>query len=577
VVLATSIAETSLTIEGVRVVVDAGLMRVPRFSPRHGLTRLETTRVTRSSADQRRGRAGRVAPGVCYRLWSEVEEQQLAPRGRPEILEADLAPLALELAEAGVQDPMTLRWLDPPPGPALAQARELLTQLNGIDATGRVTDHGRRMARVPVHPRLAHMLLRGADLGCGRLACQVAALVSERDVLRFEAGGPIDADLRLRVDTLQDLARGRPAWGTLAHGAAVDRGALHRALAISRDLARHLPSGARDGIDDSGQSGVLLAFAYPDRIAQRRASDSAGSLTGRVLLRNGAAAAFVGAQPLAAEPYVVVADLGGGRQTDPRIHLAAPLTLDEIETHFADQIDREEVVWWDGDAGIVRSQERHRLGALVLRERTLGASDPTTVARVLLAAVADTTLRELRWSEAARELRERMTFMHHVDPGWPDVSDAALTATLDEWLAPHVYGITRRDELRRLDLAGILAGLMTWQQRTALDDLAPSHISVPSGSRIRVDYSNPAAPVLAVRLQELFGWSDTPRVAGGRVPLTLHLLSPAHRPVQVTADLAGFWRAGYFDVRKELKGRYPKHYWPDDPLAATATRHTRPR
>jgi ATP-dependent helicase HrpB len=576
IVLATSIAETSLTIEGVRVVVDAGLMRVPRFSPRSGMTRLETVRVTRASADQRRGRAGRVAPGVCYRLWSEQEDQHLAAHGRPEILDADLAPLALELAEFGVSEPAELRWLDAPPAPALSQARELLTQLGALGADGRITKHGRRMARIGVHPRLAHMLLAASELGHGALACDVAAILGERDVLRFDAGAPVDADLRLRLEALDDLAdRGAPS--ARAHAAVVDRGALHRALAVARDLRRELSVSTAAPAPRPDAAGLLLAFAYPDRVAQRRAArdDGRGS-SERFLLRNGVGAALASPQALSAAAFLSVAELGG-QAPEARIFLAAPLTLEEIETHFEGQIDYEEIVSWDAEAGVVRAQERERLGALVLRERASSTPDPERVTAALLRAIADGGLRDLPWTDTARQFQQRLAFLRHLDPAWPDVSDSALGARLPEWLAPHVHGFTRRDELRRLDLASILSGLLSWEQRAALDELAPSHVAVPSGSRIRVDYTDARSPVLAVRLQELFGLAETPRVGRGRVPLTLHLLSPAQRPVQVTTDLAGFWRTGYFEVRKELKGRYPKHYWPDDPLEAVPTRHARPR
>ena len=574
VVLATSIAETSLTIEGVRVVVDSGLMRVPRFSPRSGMTRLETVQVTRASADQRRGRAGRVAPGVCYRLWNEREEQQLSPFTRPEILDADLAPFALELAAAGIDDPSSLRWLDPPPAAALAQARELLAQLGALDASGRLTPQGRRMARLPLHPRLAHMLLEGMALGHGALACDIAALLSERDIFRFDSQFPIDADLSLRVEALHDAAP-----STRAHGATVDRAALHRVRAVSRELARDtdLAGQLAPRTADREPIGLLLAFAYPDRIAQLRALREDDRIApGRFLLRNGVGATLPSPQALSIQPYVVVADLGG-RPPDGRIFLAAAVSLEEIETHFGAQIERDEVVSWDADSGAVRARERERLGALVLRERALATPHADAVVTALMSAVAESGLRDLPWSDAARQLQQRVAFLRRLDPTWPDMSDVALSATLSDWLAPYVYGLTRRDELRRLDLAAILLGTLDRAQRASLDKLAPSHLEVPSGSRIRIDYADPRSPVLSVRLQELFGLTETPRIAHGRVPLTLHLLSPALRPVQVTTDLAGFWRTGYFEVRKELKGRYPKHYWPDDPLQAAPTRHVRPR
>jgi ATP-dependent helicase HrpB len=580
VVLATSIAETSLTIEGVRVVIDSGLMRVPRFSPRSGMTRLETVPVSRASADQRRGRAGRTAPGVCYRLWSEQEEHHLAARGRAEILDADLAALVLELAEAGVADPARLRWLDAPPAAALAQARELLAQLGALGADGRITEHGRRVARLPAHPRLAHMLLAAAPLGLAGVACDVAALLSERDVFRFDRGTSPDPDITLRVELLHDAARGGTPR-THVHQATVDRPAVQRALAVSRELRRELgaapPSDPRPSSPDPRECGSVLAFAYPDRVAQRRpAGGDSRAAAPRYLLRNGVGAAFAVPTPLGAAPYIVVAELGG-QQPEGRIYLAAPIDVDDIEAQFGEQIVREEVVAWDAGAGAVRARERERLGALVLRERPLPRPDGDAVAAVLLRAVAEDGLRTLPWTDSARQLQQRVAFLHRLDVTWPDFSDAALAATIGEWLGPHVHGLTRLDELRRLDLTQILLALLTWEQRTALDELAPSHVAVPSGSRIRVDYSDPSSPVLAVRLQEVFGLMDTPRLARGRVALTLQLLSPAHRPVQVTSDLAGFWRTGYFDVKKELKGRYPKHYWPDDPLQAVPTRHVRPR
>jgi ATP-dependent helicase HrpB len=560
VVLATSIAETSLTIEGVRVVVDSGLMRVPRFSPRTGMTRLETVTVSRASADQRRGRAGRLGPGLCWRMWTEAEDAALQPYRPPEILEADLAPLALELAAWGVADPAELQWLDPPPAASFAQARELLAELGALDASGAVAPHGRAMAALPLHPRLAHMLLRAREMRLGATACDLAALLAERDVLRGDGRAP-DADVRLRLAAL----RGR---GAIA-GASVDHGALHRVRAEARDLRRHLR--ASDGEADDEAAGVLLAFAYPDRVAQRR--PGAG---GRYLLRNGRGAAFPEPQSLSEQPYLVAAELDdAGREG--RIALAAPLTLAEIERHFADQVVTDESVAWDEAAGAVRARRAERLGAIVLREAPLADPDPQRIADALVAAVRQAGIAALPWSTSAAQLRERIAFLHLHDPSFPDASDAALEAGMGEWLAPHLFGMRKMDEVRRLDLVPVLEAMLSWEQRRRLDELAPTYVQVPSGSRIPIDYANAEAPVLAVRLQEVFGWTETPRIAGGRVPLTLHLLSPAHRPVQVTRDLASFWRTGYFDVKKDLKGRYPKHYWPDDPLVAEATARAKPR
>jgi ATP-dependent helicase HrpB len=566
VVLATSIAETSLTIEGVRVVVDSGLMRVPRFSPRTGMTRLETVPVTRASADQRCGRAGRLGPGVCYRLWTEPEQAHRVPHGTPEIREADLAPLALELAAWGVSDPAELAWLDSPLPAAYTQARELLTELGALDAGGAITPHGRRMAELAFHPRLAHMVLRARELGAGGFACDLAALLGERDLLRGEGAAP-DADARLRLEALHAAARGR-APGSV-RGYAVDRGALHRVLAEARHWRERL--GVRGETGELDGAGLLLAFAYPDRIGQRRPGQR-----GHFLLRNGRGAALLEAQPLSEADWLVAAEVGGeGRES--RIFLAAPVELAELEAHFAEQMEEERVLEWDAEAGAVRARRRTRLGALVLRDAPWADPDPEAVRDALLEGVAREGVERLPWGRAARQLQERILFLHRLDPSWPDVSDAALAATLPGWLGPHVYGIRRREELGRLDLAGVLLALLSWERRRALEELAPTHLTVPSGSRVPIDYSDPEAPVLAVRLQEVFGLTETPRLARGRVPLTLHLLSPAGRPVQVTRDLASFWRSTYFEVKKDLKGRYPKHYWPDDPLTATPTHRVRPR
>ncbi len=569
VVLATSIAETSLTIEGVRTVVDSGRMRVPRFSPRTGMTRLETVPVSRASAEQRRGRAGRVAPGVCYRLWTEPEQAGLVPHTAPEILSADLAPLALELAAWGVADPAELRWLDPPPAAAFAQARELLAQLGALDAAGAATPHGRRMAGLAAHPRIAHMLLRAAELGRAPLACDLAALLAERDPFRGEGEAP-DADLRLRLEALRDARRGGRGGGSF-RGLRVDRGALHRVLDEARHWRAELGVPARAEEGDTDAAGLLLAFAYPDRIAQRRPGQA-----GRFLLRNGRGAALAGAQALADAAYLVAAELDGqGRES--RVFLAAPLAEEELAAHFAEQVATEETTAWDAEARAVRARRRERLGALVLRESALPDPDPEAVAAALLEGIAREWPGSLPWSRAAVQLRERLAFLHRADPSWPDASEPALLASLPEWLGPHVYGLRRLDEVQRLDLVAVLLGLLPWERRAALDELAPTHLAVPSGSRIPVDYSDPDAPVLAVRLQEVFGLTETPRIARGAVPLTMHLLSPAQRPVQVTRDLASFWRTTYFEVKKDLKGRYPKHYWPDDPLQATPTHRVRPR
>ena len=561
VVLATAIAETSLTIDGVRVVVDSGLSRVSRFAPRTGMSRLETVRVSRSSADQRSGRAGRTAPGISYRLWSAEENAHLPDRSRPEILESDLAALALDLAAAGVVDPLELRWLDQPPAPALAHARELLRELGALDDALRITPHGREISSFGLHPRLAHMLLTARAKGLGATACIIAALLEERDVLRRDAQFR-DVDLRSRIALVSQDARG--VVGD------VDRDAVRRVREQSRIWREQLRVAAAEPVDEHA-TGQLLALAYPERVAQRR--EGVGD---RYLLRNGSGAALQDPGVLANAPYLAIADLDG-RSPQSRIYLAAPLQHAEIEATFGSDIEVEDVVAWDADAGAILAVRRERLGAIVLHEGSLRAVDADAGARVIIDAIRRRDGISLPWSESAERLRDRVLFLRSLDSTWPDLSDSSLIATMDDWLRPHLTGIRRRAQVEHLPMVDLLFGMLTWQQRQQLDELAPTHIVVPTGSRIAVDYADLRTPSISVRLQEMFGLADTPRIAGGRVPVTLHLLSPAHRPVQVTRDLAGFWRSSYFDVRKDLRGRYPKHEWPEDPLNASPTRRAKPR
>jgi ATP-dependent helicase HrpB len=559
IVLATSIAETSLTIEGIRVVVDSGVSRVPRFSPRTGMSRLETVRVSRAAAVQRAGRAGRVAPGVAYRLWREDEDAHLLARATPEMLDADLTALALDLAAAGVADPGALRWIDPPPAAAMAHARALLEQLGALDTAGRITPHGTAIAAFGLHPRLAHLLVRGAALGAGPAACVVAAVLDERDLLRRDAMIR-DADLATRVLLVS---------GGIDSSIA-DREVLRRVRERVR-LLRDQLSIPRDAVVDASATGWLLALAYPDRVAERR--DGAGD---RYLLRNGFGATLAEAGALTGAPYLVVAELDG-RLPHARIYLAATLERDDLLRVLGDQVTREDRLEWDAGAGSVRAMRIERLGAIILREQPLRDVDDEQFARVLLDAVGREDGVSLRWSESARRLRERVAFLRRLDPSWPGLDEAALRDTREEWLLPHLIGLRRASEVERLDLHAILVDMLSWRQRQQLDELAPTHVVVPTGSRIPVDYADPAAPSIAVRLQEMFGLAETPSVGGGRVPLVLELLSPAHRPVQVTRDLAGFWRSSYFEVRKDMRGRYPRHEWPEDPLRAAPTRRAKPR
>ncbi|XEC97215.1 ATP-dependent helicase HrpB [Paenibacillus tarimensis] len=557
IVLATSIAETSLTVEGVRIVVDGGKMRVPRFSARTGMTRLETVTVSRASADQRRGRAGRTAPGVCYRLWTEEEDRMLPPAGIPEIMDTDLAPLALELCAWGVADPSELKWLNPPPAAAYRQAIQLLSQLNAVDSNGRLTEHGKQMASIGGHPRLIHMLLRSASSGNTATACRLAALLSERDMLRKEQGRA-EADLRLRLEALE---------GAVIPGYSVDPALRGRILAEADRLQQSVRRGKLPVSPDC--AGLLLAYAYPDRIAKRRSD-------GRFLLQNGRGAYLREMQPLSKADYIVAAELDD-EGTESRILLAAPIERDQLEEAFAGKIEIVQSVVWDREQQVVKAREKTVLGALVLSERPLAAPDPQAVVYALADGIRQHGLHMLPWTKPVRQLQQRMIFMNRTDPSWPAADEQSLLQSIGEWLSPHLYGMKKSTDLQRLNLKEALESMLTWEQKAQLDRLAPTHITVPSGSRIAVDYSDSESPVLAVKLQELFGLQDTPRIGNGKIPLTLHLLSPAQRPVQVTRDLRSFWSSAYFEVKKDLKGRYPKHYWPDDPSAAVPTHRVRPK
>ncbi|WP_309119511.1 ATP-dependent helicase HrpB [Paenibacillus sp.] len=549
VVLATSIAETSLTVEGVRIVVDSGLSRVPRYSPRTGLTALETTAVTVASADQRRGRAGRVAPGVCYRLWTEEEHRRLEPFGEPEILATDVTPLALELAVWGVRDPLELSWLDPPPEGAYKQAIDLLQRLGALDARGVVTPEGRRMAELGMHPRLAHMTLRGMEGGRGDLACELATLLEERD-----AQAPGGADMRLRVEALRRGAT--PA-------AAKQREVAARRMRDAGVVRDSRPTAA-------AASGELLALAFPDRVAMRRAN-------GKYVLAGGRGAEFAGDEPLSRETFLAIAELDGAG-VDSRIRSAAPVSAEALRRVCADRIRTEDDVYWDAASASVRARRRTTLDAIVLEETPAAAPDPERVKDALLRGIAETGLHLLPWTKAADQCRKRLLFLRrHAGEEWPDVSDERLLETLPDWLGSYVFGMKSKGDLERVRLVEALEAPLSWEQRRRMDDWAPTHLTVPSGSRLAIDYSDPDAPALSAKLQELFGWAETPRIGGGRVPVTIHLLSPAQRPVQITRDLANFWRETYFEIKKDLKGRYPKHYWPDEPTAAIATRGTRPK
>ena len=569
VVLATNIAETSLTIDGVRVVIDAGLARVPRFDPGSGMTRLDTQRISRASATQRAGRAGRLEPGVCYRLWSQDQHEQLAAYASAEILSADLAGLALQLGRWGVT-PGQLVWLDVPPAAAYAQAQDLLERLGALQGSSpqdwQLTRHGQAMAELPAHPRIAHLLLRGQALGLANMACDVAALLGERDILRG-AG----ADLHSRLVLLSGEERA-------ARGA---QGGVQRARQLARQYRGYLRGKPEQPVPDPQHPrwlGALLALAYPDRVAQQRRAGGA-----EYRLANGRAALFAEADSLMKQGWLVVADLGSRQgQREERIYLAADFDPALFDSVLAEQVRCVDQLDWDEREGVLRAERQRKVGELVLSREPLTGLDEAARSQALVNLVRRKGLELLPWTPELRQWQARVALLRQLDldqqgdSSWPDVSDGALLKSLEHWLMPYLGRVSRLSHFANLDLSSIVHNLLPWPLPQRLDELAPHHLSVPSGSSIRLDYSE-QPPILAVRLQELFGLAETPRIAGGRQVVKLHLLSPARRPVQVTQDLANFWRSTYAEVKKDLKGRYPKHYWPDDPLVAEATARAKPR
>lgn len=552
VVLATNIAETSLTIDGVRVVIDAGLARVPRFDPGSGMTRLDTQRISRASATQRAGRAGRLEPGVCYRLWSEDQHAQLAAYGSAEILQADLAGLALQLARWGVA-PEQLIWLDMPPSASYAQARQLLERLGALHGA-KLTAHGEAMAELPAHPRIAHLLIRGQDLGLAEMACDVAALLGERDILRG-AG----ADVHSRLALLSGESR-------VARGG---QGGVQRARQLARQYRGYLRGNATQPVADPDHPrwlGALLALAYPDRVAQQRKPGGA-----EYRLANGRAALFSEVDGLMKQSWLVIADLGSRQgQREERIYLAAEFDPGLLDNVLSEQVSVVDQLDWDEREGVLRAERQRKVGELVLSREPLNGLDEAARTQALVNLVRRKGLELLPWTPELRQWQARVALLRQLDllaqgqSEWPDVSDGALLAGLEDWLGPYLGRVSRLSHFANLDLSSIVHNLLKWPLPQRLDELAPHHIKVPSGSSVRLDYSE-QPPILAVRLQELFGLADTPRIAGGRQVVKLHLLSPARRPVQVTQDLANFWRSTYAEVKKDLKGRYPKLFHKLDP------------
>ena len=539
IVLATTIAETSLTIDGIEAVVDCGFKRSPRFDPASGMTALETIRVSAASAEQRKGRAGRLGPGRCYRLWPEEEMRALAPHDEPEIRTAELSSLVLELGAWGVSSRDGLPFTELPPAGAFAQAQELLRELAALNAENRITSHGKEMARLPLHPRLAHMILVAKALGAGQKAAEIAALISERDGLLRDA--PLDVEQRLLH----------------VRGAARDR---------IRQTAKQIAGLAQLG-EDSAEvgAGVLVAFAYPDRIAQKRGGH------GRFRMASGAGAEVAAHDALAKLEFIAVALLDGS-SAHGRVQLAAELSEAEIEKHFAALITEKADVFWNAKASVVSAAQIKKLGALVLSEKPLLDVPPDELSAALLLGVAQMGLSCLPWSDAAQMFRARIMFLHRMmpDAGFPDLSDEALRAAMGEWLLPYLSGMSRKSHLERLDMLGILQGMVPHNLMQRLDKLAPPRMEVPGGGQYKIDYTVEGDPVLSVRLQEMFGMQTAPQIADGRARLKIELLSPAMRPVAVTQSLETFWVNAYPDVRKDLRGRYPKHFWPEDPLTAQA-------
>ena len=550
IILSTSIAETSLTIDGVSVVVDAGLVRTAQFDPRRGMSRLLTTRVSQATATQRAGRAGRQQAGACYRLWSAEQHKMLAQFPTPEIAHSDLMPLTLELAQWGV-DEKQLAFLSAPPAAHLQQAREKLQILGALDTEQKITAHGRAMVALPVHPRYAHMLLRANEHGMGALACDVAALLDERDVLRGEK----DADFYLR-------------WTALQHGGAVDRGARERVKLQVKRL-RQMLAISNDSVQHEDKVGLMLALCYPERVARRR--DERGE---RWQLASGAGAVLTGHSILMRELWIAVADLDGDGR-DARIYLAAAVQEEDLATFLSELFFSGEEVVWSTQEEAVLAREVQRFGAIIVKEKKLPARGDA-VARVLCGGLRQAGWNNLPISDPAQQWLQRVRWLsdNNLADNFPSFDEAHLLATLEDWALPFLKGITRRNQLSQVDWLAALQSRLDYAQQQMLDRLAPAHLVVPTGSRIALDYSG-AQPVLPVRLQEMFGAKDTPRIADGKVPVLIHLLSPRQMPLAVTQDLASFWQNAYKEVRKDMRGQYPKHYWPENPLEAEPTRRTK--
>ena len=558
VVLATSIAETSLTIEGVRIVVDSGLARVPRYEPDIGLTRLETVRASRAAVDQRRGRAGRTEPGVCYRLWDEPQTASFAAYTQPEILSADLSSLVLDLAQWGVTDPSSLAFLDPPPAPALKEARGLLRELGALDSDGRITDEGRSLRALALPPRLARMIVDSHRLGAGRAAAEIAAVLTERGL----GGDHVDLDVRLDVFRRDRSQRSEAARSLAQRWAS-------QVAASDKTVSSPSPQGGGEL-----STGVMLALAFPDRVAKNRGN-------GSFVLANGRGAALERTAALSRAPYIAVAELTGTAMQG-RILLAAPIAQAEIEAYFAGQIETMDEIFFDRDAMALRARRKRTLHAITLSETPLALEASEEAARILADGLIAAGLDQLPWSKPIKQWRDRVMFLRAAEAAgsenpWPDLSDDALAAEHEKWLVPALLDKTSLKAFSAGDLSEAFLALVPWALRARLDREAPTHFEAPTGTQLAIDYEAEQGPTIAVRLQELFGLTAHPSIARGAIPLVLELLSPAHRPVQVTRDLPGFWRGSYAAVRSDLRGRYPRHPWPEDPASAMPTRRVKPK
>lgn len=588
IVLATNIAETSLTIEGINCVIDSGLERTLQYNPSSAMNSLTTHFISEDSADQRSGRAGRLAPGVCYRLWTAQQQQRLVKHSLAEILHSDLSSLVLELAHWGVQRADELQWLDCPPASAIEQAKTLLQQLNAIDSDGKITAHGSDMLRLGTHPRLAHMMLSAVKLEQAYHACLIAAILTEKDLFLPRAEKSVDIHDRLNV--LRQLQSSRSQSTMDIHKQHdIDLQQGRRIIQTADDFFKRLKQCSEKvtrNEPDNHLSGVLVAYAYPDRIAQQRNSNEA-----RYLLSNGKGAVIPAHLQHHLHDYLVIASLdarqGRAGQGEAAIYLAADISALQLEAYFVDLIEHKETIAWNATQQRVEAKQISGLGKIILQQTLTPAHDKDAVHQCLLQAIKTIGLECLNWSSEASNLKQRVQFIHHnidtnpslkkqlIDRGLPDFSDAALINTLELWLQPHLSTENSIKQCQKLDLYSLLQSQLSWDQQRLVNQLAPEKITVPSGSAIRIDYTDPDQPVLAVRLQEVFGLYETPTVLHGQCKLMMHLLSPARRPMQVTQDLNSFWQTTYHEVKKELRGKYKRHYWPDDPLTAQATSKTK--